>query len=457
MSALEVAAKRFRGARVGVVGLGREGRALARFLTSVGARVIATDDKPAQALGPEVESLAGSVDLRLGGLSEEVLEVDTCFVSPGVPLELPLLARAVAQGVPLWNEPGLLLWLCPGRTVGITGSSGKSTTTALTAAMCQQAGLKTYLGGNIGLPLIESVGEMDADDVVVLELSSFQLELARHSPSVAGITNLTPNHLDRHGTMDAYIAAKTNIFLHQRPTDVTVLNADDELCAGLAAQCPGRVHWFGRHPAPEPGAYLSGGRILMRTADGEERVVCRADELGLTGDHNLSNALTACAVAGAVGVSAEAAAQAAREFRGLPHRLERVAERRGVVYYNDSIATTPERALAGIRAVPGPIILLAGGRDKHLPWEVWAAEAARRTRAVVVFGELAEALEGLLTRAGARVERARTMAEAVELATDLAQPGDSVLLSPGGTSFDEFRDFEERGDAFRRLVLGAGE
>lgn len=457
MSPLEVAAKRFRGACVGVVGLGREGCAVARFLTAVGSRVIATDDRSAAALGPQVQTLPGSVELRLGGLSEEVLDVDTCFVSPGVPLDVPLLREASRRGASLWNETGLLLWLCPTQVVGITGSSGKSTTTALVAAMAEADGRMTYLGGNIGRPLLESVGQMVEGDVVVLELSSFQLELVRHSPRIAGVTNITPNHLDRHHTMSAYVDAKANVFSHQGRDDVTVLNADDPLTSGLVGRCPGRVHWFSRSQHSEPGAHLSNDSIVLTAPGGASWEVCRVADLGLLGDHNVGNALAASALAGAMGLSVTAMAQALRDFRGLPHRLERVASRDGVTFYNDSIATTPERSLAGVRAMSGPVVLLAGGRDKHLPWEAWAAEVAQSTRAVVTFGEMGTALEGLLLRAGARVSRAQGLTEAVELASRLARPGDAVLLSPGGTSFDEFRDFEERGDAFRRLAQGAQE
>ncbi|NPV09317.1 MAG: UDP-N-acetylmuramoyl-L-alanine--D-glutamate ligase [Anaerolineae bacterium] len=440
---------------MGVVGLGREGLALSRFLASVGARVLATDDKPLPALSPEVRALAEIAELRLGGLSAEVLDVDTCFVSPGVPLDVPMLARAVAEGVPLWNEPGLLLWLCPGRVVGVTGSSGKSTTAALTAAMAEADGQRTYLGGNIGRPLIESVGNMRPEDVVVLELSSFQLELVRHSPAVAAITNITPNHLDRHRTMEAYTEAKTGVFRYQTAAGVAVLNADDHASAGLAGRCPGEVHWFGRKASRAPGAYLVGRTIVVRTADGASCQVCAVDEMGLIGEHNVSNALAACALGAALGLSAEAMAGAARRFQGLPHRLEKVAEVAGVVYYNDSIATTPERSLAALRAVKEPVVLLAGGRDKHLPWEQWVTEVAERVRAVVAFGEAGAMLEDLLGRAGVRVSRARGLAEALALAASLARPGDAVLLSPGGTSYDEFRDFEARGEEFRRLVLEA--
>jgi len=456
MSALEQAREMFSGRRVGVVGLAREGLALSRFLLSVGAEVVATDDRPLEALSPEARILAqGDITVLAGGLAEAVLEASYLFVSPGVPLELPLLGRARAAGLPLWNEPGLLLALCPAATFGVTGSSGKSTTASLAAAILREDDGRAYLGGNIGQPLIEKVGGMAPGDRVVLELSSFQLELVRHSPRYALVTNITPNHLDRHATMDAYVEAKRGIYCHQQRDDLLVLNADDEWSERLATEAPGQVAWFSTGSEVAQGACLDGDEVVLCAGAARERV-CRTGDLRLRGEHNVANVLAAAALTHAAGVRTEAIRAAVTSFAGLAHRLELVAAVEGVTYVNDSIATTPERSAAGLRAIETPIILLAGGRDKHLPWEGWIEEARQRAKSVVVFGEVGRMLVRRLAEAGVAVSAAGTMREAVNLARELAGPGDTVLLSPGGTSFDEFRDFEERGNRFRDWVLSMG-
>jgi len=442
---------------VGVIGLGREGLALSRFLLSIGADVVVTDDKPLGALAPAAHELGDGVALHAGGLYPGVLETDLCFVSPGVPLDRPELLSARANGVPLWNETGLFLWLCSAPSVGITGSSGKSTTTALVAGMAAEAGRRVHLGGNIGRPLIGCIDEIQADDLVVMELSSFQLELMRQSPTFAAVTNLTPNHLDRHHTMAAYVAAKRHIFAHQRAHDVTVLNADCRLSLALAEDCPGQVHWSGRRAGCGPGAHLAGDTLVLRRSAGESDRLCSRDELRLVGEHNVDNALCACALAGAIGLPSNAIRRALVAFAGLPHRLEVVAEVGGVTYINDSIATAPERSLAAVRSMRSPVVLLAGGRDKDLPWEEWSAEVARCVRAVVSFGEMGSRIVALLAGRGVTVRQASGLDEAVRLAQGLARPGDVVLLSPGGTSFDEFRDFEARGERFRQLVHASRE
>ncbi|MGQ9552774.1 MAG: UDP-N-acetylmuramoyl-L-alanine--D-glutamate ligase [Anaerolineae bacterium] len=446
----------FAGRAVGIIGLGREGTALARFLLPLGGRVVATDDKPVEQLAPEVRGLIQQgLVLYAGGLHEAVLDTSCCFVSPGVPLDLPLVAEARARDLWLWNEPGLFLALCPAVTVGVTGSSGKSTTSSLIAAIMRAAGRKTYLGGNIGLPLIEMVGDMLPQEVAVLELSSFQLELVQHSPDYALITNITPNHLDRHCSMDMYREAKAKIFTQQHPEDVLVLNADDARCQELANRAQSQVCWFSADGKVVEGAYIHDGEVVVQNA-GKSNCVCRVTEIKLLGQHNLANVLAASALCHNAGVDAGAIRMAVTDYSGLPHRLELVSVIDQVAYYNDSIATTPERSIAGMRSLDVPIVLLAGGRDKHLPWDAWLVEVRKRAKVVVVFGESAAMLERILISAGEHVERRDTMLEAANVAKQLAKPGDAILLSPGGTSFDEFRDFEERGDCFREWVLSMG-
>ncbi len=452
----EIARERFAGKRVTVVGLAREGVSLARFLAEVRADVVANDRAPAAALEKSLAALRDlPVRLVLGEHPPEVfLESDVVFVSPGVPQELPPLAEARRQGVTISSETQLFFELCPGRLVGITGSSGKTTTTALTGEMLRQAGLPVYVGGNIGVPLLEKVDEIRAGEWVVLEMSSFQLETLPYSPPVAAILNITPNHLDRHADMESYAAAKANIVRHQGAEDWAILNADDRITADIRAA--GRPVWFSLE-RPVEGCYLEGGRVVLRRAASVE-TVCEVEEVHLRGRHNLYNVVAAVAVASAVGVPVAAMRAAIGGFRGVPHRLEPVGDVDGVTYYNDSIATAPERAMASLRSFEEPIVLIAGGRDKHLPMDEWGEMIRRRVKALVLMGEAAGKIERAVLDApgGAPppIAHVNSMEEAVALAWASSAPGDVVLLAPGCTSFDMFRDFEERGERFRECVRG---
>ena len=478
------------GARCLVVGLAREGTALARYLAVHGATVTVTDARPTGALEEARAALSGlPLAFALGGHPLSLLdETQILFVSPGVPLEIPLLAEARRRGLPLSSETRLFTRLCPAPIAGITGSSGKTTTTVLAGRML--AGTRrVWVGGNIGQPLIGSLdGEagIAPQDLVVMELSSFQLEffapwpepaaaLAREvirsrgpeklfdpagwSPSLAALLNITPNHLDRHGTMAAYIAAKEQILAHQQPDEQAVLNWDDATARRMGLAARQRVLWFSLEEPVAEGAWLRGQELVLRLREQEE-VVCRVGEMRLRGRHNVANALAACALAGAAGAPVAALSREATTFAGVEHRLESVRTRDGVRWYNDSIATSPERAVAALRSFEEPIILLAGGRDKHLPWEEMATLIWRRVRHLVLFGEAAGLIEAAMERARpsgeqpalAGLHHAGSLERAVELAAGLARPGDVVLLSPGGTSFDAYVDFVARGEHFRQLV-----
>jgi UDP-N-acetylmuramoylalanine--D-glutamate ligase len=346
----------------------------------------------------------------------------------------------------------------PAAVIGITGSAGKTTTTALTGVMAQMSGQRTWVGGNIGRPLIADLDKMAPDDIVVQELSSFQLELWTQSPPVAAVLNITPNHLDRHKTMAAYSAAKANILRYQSTAGVAVLSADDAGAMTLRNLAQGRLRMFSLRWQINDGAFVNQGKIWLR--DGmRELAVCDLDEIQLRGWHNVLNVLAAVTLADSVGVPVEAMRRAIQTFKGVEHRLELVRTIQGVQYINDSIATAPERVIAALDAIEEPIILLAGGRDKQMVWQPWAERVHQKVKAVVLFGALAELLEQhLQTAADTAVTKAppvirkETLAEAVETAAELAQPGDAVLLSPGGTSYDAFTDIEERGRLFRDLV-----
>ncbi|MDP2950051.1 MAG: UDP-N-acetylmuramoyl-L-alanine--D-glutamate ligase [Chloroflexota bacterium] len=453
----------FKGKRVTVVGLGIEGVDLVRFLHAQGARITVSDARPAERLQARLEQIAAiPVHLSLGANDpRDMVTTDIIFVSQGVPLDLPALAEARKRGVPLSSMFKLFLELCPGPVAGITGSSGKTTTTALVGEMFHRDGLPHFVGGNIGVGLLSHLGRLTSDTWVILEISHTQLQLLpERSPNVACVLNITPNHLDRF-SWDDYRRLKGDILRHQKADDCAVLGYDDAEARALAQRAAGEALYFSlASDLPGDGSFLRDGWAVWRRR-GREQKLFPFESLRLPGRHNWSNALAAAAVARACGVSPRAIAQAAAEFQGLPHRLEFVASLAGVDYYNDSIATTPERTLAALRSFSQPPLLLLGGRDKHLPLEELADEACRRCRGVVFFGESGPLLEEAVQRAAQdrpaadrpRLVRVASLAEAVEASQALAQPGDVVLLSPACTSYDAYDNFEERGADFRRLLL----
>ncbi|HCB48579.1 MAG TPA: UDP-N-acetylmuramoyl-L-alanine--D-glutamate ligase [Chloroflexi bacterium] len=325
--------------------------------------------------------------------------------------------------------------------------------------MVETSGRRTWVGGNIGRPLITQLDKMNQEDVVVQELSSFQLELWTESPPIAAVLNITPNHLDRHTTMAAYSEAKSNILRFQSVEDVAVLSADDPGAMALQDIVRGRLRKFSLELVVEDGAFVRQGRVWMADG-GKVWGLCKLDEIPLRGWHNVLNVLAAAILADSVGVSFEAIRQAIKSFTAVEHRLELVRKIGGVQYVNDSIATAPERALAALDSFTEPIILLAGGRDKDMVWGEWANRVMQRVKAVVLFGELAGFLQTLLEDHEAMgagrpiITRVDTLDEAVNIAWEIAQEGDVVLLAPGGTSFDGYVDFAERGEAFRRSVHG---
>ncbi len=445
--------------RVTVLGLGIEGVDLVRYLATHGATVTVSDKRTEHALASRVHELEGlPVTYSLGeNRAEDVLSADAVFVSQSVPQSLPILEQARGRGVPVSSMTKLFFELCPAPIIGITGSSGKTTTTALLGAMFAAAGRKHVVGGNIGVGLLGLLDDITQDTAVVLELSHTQLETAQASPHIACVVNVTPNHLDRY-SWDEYVALKLRILQFQSRNDIAVLSLDDEVTCSFATEALGKVVWFSTKRVPSgDAAFVRDGSVLFRQGAVESRVL-PLDAIPLRGAHNAANVVAAVAVAGAAGLPFDAVARAIREFTPVTHRLELVASANGVAYYNDSIATTPERALAGIRSFQERIVLLVGGRHKNLPLEELAEEACRRCRAVICFGEAGGLLEEAMRMAALgpgdqpQIECVETMDEAIERARQLAQPGDVVLLSPACTSFDAYNNFEERGEEFRRLV-----
>ncbi|MCY3574351.1 MAG: UDP-N-acetylmuramoyl-L-alanine--D-glutamate ligase [Chloroflexi bacterium] len=461
---------RLAGKRVVVFGFGRQGRALARWLPSIGADVVVTDSRSALELAVRRRDWPG-VRFYLGGHpSDALIGARLICVSAGVPLDLPLLDEAREQGIPFSNDAQLFLERCPVPVIGITGSAGKTTTTALVAAILRQAGYTTWLGGNIGNPLLEDLAKINPRDIVVMELSSFQLELMQRSPQVAAILNLTPNHLDRHGSLENYAAAKANILRYQNRSDVAVLCQDDKGSQPFVPLVAGEDLRFSRYEIVADGAFTLGSRLLVLGAasyDGAAHVVCQRGEIALRGEHNVANVLAACAITGGMGLAtgrpgiAPAVMRAAiRDFRPVAHRLEVLRVQHGVSWVNDSIATAPERLLAALNSFQEPLVLLIGGADKDLPWAVALQVATKKAKHIIVFGaeggkQVATKVMPLLQRMSLRpgqVLRAEGLAEAVECAAGVALAGDVVLLSPGGTSYDAYADFAERGNHFRQLV-----
>jgi UDP-N-acetylmuramoylalanine--D-glutamate ligase len=453
-----------------VLGLARQGVALARFLAEAGAEVTVSDLKSEDALADQLEELADlPIRYALGNHPLHLLDdTDLLCLSGGVPLDIPIVEEARGRGLPLSNDAQIFLDRCPAPVIGITGSAGKTTTTALVGEMCSEAGLRTWIGGNIGNPLITDLAAIRPEDCVVMELSSFQLALMTTSPHIAAVLNITPNHLDRHGTMEAYVAAKQNILAYQTREDVTLLGYDDANARALALDTPAHLYFFSGGAEVEAGAFKTNGELTLRmNGDARQakkrvdREICKVSEVQLLGDHNLLNVLAASVLATLAGVPLEVIRKVATTFTGVEHRLELVREFNGARWYDDSIATAPERALAAMRSFDEPIVLLAGGRDKDLPWEVFVDETLERVRRLITFGEAGPMIAESVTEAMAQgprggilegVSRVTTLDEAVAEAARTVEPDDVVLLSPGGTSYDAFKDFAERGDRFKELV-----
>jgi len=449
------------GKRVLILGAARQGLALARWLALHGAHVTLSDMRSADELRLVRESLAEvQIDWALGGHPLELLDTtDVLCLSGGVPLTLPIVAAAVARGIPLSNDSQIFMEVVPCKTIGITGSAGKTTTTTLVGRMAKNAyGDKAYIGGNIGDPLLNYVDEMKPEDIAILELSSFQLEQMTISPNIAVVLNITPNHLDRHGTMDAYTTAKANILKYQSQDDVAVLGYDDKGSWNLRNEVKGKLFTFSLNDLDEGlnGTYLYEGLLNLRDGNAYLPLILREKVL-LRGEHNVANVLAAFAIGHAAGLPLDAMLEAIEDFHGVAHRLEFVRELHDVRWYNDSMASAPERTIAAIRAFDEPIVLMLGGRDKDLPWEDLMRLVSQRVDHLVLFGEAAEKIQKTANSLGlsqmrCTLSRVKGLREAVIKAAEVAESGDVVLLSPGGTSFDEFKDFAERGERFRVWV-----
>jgi UDP-N-acetylmuramoylalanine--D-glutamate ligase len=413
-----------RGKRVLVVGLARTGVSTAQFCVTHGARVTTTDARSESEIGEAAKLLrAAGVHLELGGHNEKTfLDQDLIVASPGVPADAPLLQAARGKGVTIWSEIELAARYLKGRMIGITGSNGKTTTTSLIAHILKTAGVPTILAGNIGTPLISQVEQTNDKTITVVELSSFQLDLIdTFRADISVFLNLTPDHLDRHHTLEAYGAAKARIFENQTESDSAVLNADD--------------------PATRPYA----------PTKPQDEVVLRLEDIPLAGAHNVENVLAAVAAARLAGAEAAAIAGAVRSFEGVEHRLEFVAEIGGVRYYNDSKATNVDATLKALDAFPGRILIVLGGKDKGSDYTVLQKPLREKAILALLIGAASEKIEKQIAGSVA-IERAGTIERAVEISSHAARPGDVVLLAPACASFDQFENYEHRGRVFKDLV-----
>ena len=447
-----------RGKRVLVVGLARTGVATALFCAARGALVTATDTLSSAELADSAAKLTpAGVSLELGGhRRESFLAADLIIPSPGVSFDQPDLLAARKKGIAVWSEIELAWRFLRGRLVAITGSNGKTTTTALTGHILQSAGLPVLVGGNIGTPLISLVEDSSDASIAVVELSSFQLEaIVAFRPDLSVFLNLTPDHIDRHGSMESYAAAKARIFENQKREDAAVMNADDPLSARYAPSRP-RVYWFSRKKEVPRGTFVRGDEIVFCDGDAEARLASRA-EISLRGQHNLENVLAAATAACLVGAAPAAIAEAVRSFPGVEHRLQFVAQIAGVQFFNDSKATNVDATEKALEAFPGNLLVILGGKDKGSDYRPLRPLLERGARRAYLIGAAAEKIAAQIEGA-VPFEQSGTLDRAVHAAFRAARPGDIVLLAPACASFDQFQNYEHRGRVFVELVreLAAG-
>jgi len=447
----------YAGKTVMVLGAARSGTAAAELLLSLGAKVLLCDQKPQEALGALPAALSHpDCRLLLGQSPRPYLpSCDLLVISPGIPLSAPDVAAAGEAGVPVTGELAFAASCAAQELIALSGTNGKTTTVSLLGEIFRQAGRVAHVAGNIGYPLSLAVLNAGPEDLLIAEVSSFQLETAgSFHPAAAAMLNLTPDHLDRHGTMDAYAGLKRRLFSNMGPTDLAVLNRDDPRVRAMRDGITARAAWFSSTQPVDEGALLRDGWICVRYG-GEEKQICAAMDLRIPGRHNLENALAAAALAAGMQVPSAVIAYALRHFQGVEHRIEFSGTRAGVRYYNDSKGTNPDSTEKAIQAMSAPTVLILGGYDKHVPFDALARCAAGSglIRHAVLIGQTAGQIGGALREAGfTGVTAAGSLEEAVRLASGLAKPGENVLFSPACASFDMFDDYEHRGRVFKRLV-----
>lgn len=450
---LETYLSGLRGKRVAVIGVGVSNRPLIALLLSRGVSVTACDRK--ENLGAYGDELRRKgCQLQLGPDYLQGLNQDVIFRTPGVRPDLPEFLSATERGARLTSEMEAFFEVCPCPKIAVTGSDGKTTTTTIIAKLLEAAGKRVHLGGNIGRPLLSDTPDIRPEDIAVLELSSFQLMTMDKSPEIAVVTNISPNHLDVHKDYAEYIAAKENIFTHQNAENLAVFNADNAVTLEESARAPGRVRLFSRRREVADGVFLRGQDIVSRH-DGQERVVMTTADIRLPGVHNIENYMAAVAAVDGL-VSDEIIRDFAREFAGVEHRIELFRTRNGVRWYNDSIASSPSRTIAGLRSFPEKVILIAGGKDKGISYKDLGPVVNEHVKYLILCGATAGVIRKSVETAenyqGLPIAEVADYPSAVRTADGVAQSGDVVILSPASTSFDRFANFMERGKTFKTLV-----
>ncbi len=445
------------GKKVAICGLAVSNRPLVKLFADSGAIVSVYDKKGREELGEaadEAEKLGAR--LYLSGKGFDNIDADILVRTPGMYFGSPIIESARKRGIIVTSEMEMFFDICPAAKIAVTGSDGKSTTTTLISEMLKKEGKRVYIGGNIGKNLLADIREMSPEDYAVVELSSFQLISMRESPDIAVITNVSPNHLDVHKDMQEYIDAKRNIYLHQSAFSRTVLNADNEITSSLSGEVRGRRYMFSMKGEIENGAYLKDGAIYMSENGQTEKIMHESDIL-LVGKHNVENYLAAiAAVYGICGT--ESIKHVASHFKGVEHRCEFIRERKGVKWYNDSIATSPTRTIAGLKAFKQKVIMIAGGYDKNIPFEPLAPYACEKVKALILMGQTAGKIEKAVTEYKdynpdeMKIYHAEEMEQAVEIADEISSSGDIVYLSPVSASFDKYPNFEARGHHFKNIV-----
>ena len=444
-----------RGKTVAVIGIGVSNQPLIDVLLSYGIEVTACDRKSREELGVLGDTLTSKgAKLRLGADYLQNLREDIIFRTPGMRPDLPELQAAIANGSRLTSEMEIFFEICPCPIIAVTGSDGKTTTTTMIAELLRRAGKTVHLGGNIGHPLLAEAGDIHPEDIAVLELSSFQLMTMTRSPHIAVITNLAPNHLDVHRNFAEYIAAKENIFTHQMTKDIAVFNADNTITAEEACRALGRTRLFSRKQEVKDGVFLRGEAIIARSR-GQERQIMTTNHIKLPGVHNVENYLAAISVVDGM-VPDEIIQDFAGTFQGVEHRIELIRTRKGVRWYNDSIASSPSRTIAGLNSFHQKVILIAGGKDKGISYESLGPVINERVKLLLLCGATAGVIRQSVEQAanynGLEILDVEDYQEAVSLADSHSREGDVVILSPASTSFDRFANFMDRGKTFKNIV-----
>ena len=442
---------------VAVIGIGVSNTPLLRLLLREGICVTACDKRERSALGELADELEkGGCRLQLGADYLHGLHEDVIFRTPGLRPDVPELLQAQQQGSELTSEMEVFFSVCPCTLIAVTGSDGKTTTTTIIAELLKAAGKTVHVGGNIGNPLLCQADEMRPEDYAVLELSSFQLMTMRQSPHIAVVTNLAPNHLDMHKDMAEYVAAKENIFRYQKAGDIAVFNLDNDITREQAERAVGRVRTFSRRQEPTDGVFLRGESIIS-SQNGQERVVMQTQDIRLPGVHNVENYMAAIAAVDGL-VPDEVIRDFARSFNGVEHRIELVRVKDGIKFYNDSIASSPSRTIAGLRSFPEKVILIAGGYDKHIPYDVLGPEICAHVKKLFLGGATGEKIRQAVISCpeydpeSLEIVECGAFEPAVRAAAAAAKEGDVVLMSPASAAFDQFKNFMVRGEFYKKLV-----